>query len=1342
MQGGISMRRWKNYRNKVLSMAVSVSLAVTGLPCHLSGMSQGGVKTALAADTDSDAGDSYGEPEVIRFVDNGSSKNGLLNTKAVDASGKTVDFAKMTGTENALGDGTILSILEKEEKNSGNIDIGEEEDSALTNRTVKRLSAQRSLKGASAATYTSPYITPVRNQGTWGVCWSFAATAAIEANILKNASVYTTDSYTKSNLDLSERHMAWFSHNTFATSTSDLSYGDGDKKNTPAKAYVGGNAVQVAAYLARSSGVAPEAEAVYDTSGAMKGVAETNRYSSVAQMTDWLDLGDYKKDSNSIQTAITTIKKAVEDYGAVQASYYSGSNYLKGTKGTSYYSTQTYTNHAVCIVGWDDTYSASNFKINPGADGAWLVKNSWGDSWGDSGYFWMSYYEKSLSGLVAFKMEDVAKTGRTYCYTGGGRGATCSTGSTSISAANVYRCQENEALNAVGVYTTANNMKVKIEVYRKESAMSSPVDGTLVAQHTVDDAGVAGFHKLNFASELPMLQGQYYSIVVTVSTIDGNPAYMAMESMSGTKSLTGQTYYKLSGGWIDSNSASMNKKNGDWKNACIYAYTSDKDNLDLFDQLSVLISTAKAMDKTTVTAIAGADTWTKMSQEIARAEKILAIKQAAPMKREIREMQRVMSFCCSKNLYSDSGYTTGAGAGGVQIYLNGGSVKTNGVTTNYKTKTVFTQMERVQSWKWLNKSKGYTVKGYYGKYVAAVTTTLSKPELNTNGTLKTTDSAAASIAGVKMSGSKLTITPKQEGDVYVWVLYYPTSVIDQENILAQQTDFAVTKVHVGTAPAAVRLYDNESDNPLDNATVYSSAIVPAGFYTDFYVKGTVGSVANATMRVIDDSDIGYRVTVPAKYAPYITVNQIDLKHFRVSVADNILTLAKSGKNVTVPLSVSCDHNTKKAVFKVLASNSVKKTTVEAADTNTRTETDSNGIFTVKMDASTIAAQTALVKETTELYDSSLAGTDGTKIVRLPGYDEFERSSAAGVKVLCPLSKHQNKVSMAVVKGQPGVYKITAAKGVQPGTEVYFMIYHNLYKMDAGTGFQLVKVVVGNANHNTSMSLVKSDAGSAVFTPGKTQNSLKLESAVQAAQTCTLTETVTLADSSQAGTDESLIYPLPSVDGFEIISGNQAKVTGPLSAAQKKVTMKAISGTAGYKVTAAKGTPEGTEAHFLLYHNTGCYSVISVAVGTPNKVQQISLSCFDGSLATSADSAGDKIVTITLSSAKTAKQTANLQECVVLENPSTAKTDATLTYRLRDQKAFKVALNQSTVSVIGVPTTSQKKVSLVVTDKAALTYRVTAAKGTPDGTVAYFMIYHNYVGAKSGKGYQLVKVTVG
>lgn len=81
------------------------------------------------------------------------------------------------------------------------------------------------------------------------------------------------------------------------------------------------------------------------------------------------------------------------DYGAVFSTICWNSVDFQDKNDTYRYTGSSSANHAITIVGWNDSFDRNRFKQVPSGDGAFIVKNSWGESWGDGGYFYISYYD-------------------------------------------------------------------------------------------------------------------------------------------------------------------------------------------------------------------------------------------------------------------------------------------------------------------------------------------------------------------------------------------------------------------------------------------------------------------------------------------------------------------------------------------------------------------------------------------------------------------------------------------------------------------------------------------------------------------------------------------------------------------------------------------------------------------------------------------------------------------------------------------------------------------------------------------------------------------------------------
>ena len=234
------------------------------------------------------------------------------------------------------------------------------------------------------------YVSEVKDQGQTQTCWAFASNGILESALMKQNHINSPSAY-----DFSENHMRYA-----------LSYQDDNRHGFDRLASGLGNVDMAIAYWSRGvngyNGPVSEANDPFSVTSTMRTDADiSSKQAEDYYVSHVVTLADLPTNYNSAQkqTYINDVKKMVYNYGSVSASYYetSGSGYncnpQEEHENVSYYSNVTSTNHAVCIVGWNDTYQKENFSssFRPPHDGAFLVKNSWGQQWGMSGYFWMSY---------------------------------------------------------------------------------------------------------------------------------------------------------------------------------------------------------------------------------------------------------------------------------------------------------------------------------------------------------------------------------------------------------------------------------------------------------------------------------------------------------------------------------------------------------------------------------------------------------------------------------------------------------------------------------------------------------------------------------------------------------------------------------------------------------------------------------------------------------------------------------------------------------------------------------------------------------------------------------------
>ncbi|MBQ1820200.1 MAG: InlB B-repeat-containing protein [Clostridia bacterium] len=462
--------------------------------------------------------------------------------------------------------------------------------------TYYRLSGREATRDTLPSKYDSRdynYITSVKNQNPYGSCWAHAAMASVESYMIKyGVEVGTTGAAATTSLNLSETQHCFFNYTNAYDAEGMLT---GDKSSCSDGCLdQGGNGEMSAYTLQRWAGSASESVSALAYSKAStvasSGLASQYAYGSNVshvQNSEWIPGSD-----------IEAVKQAIMKYGAGNISYYeSGSAYTYTcTKDTTSQesSSHKWANHAITIVGWDDSIATSRFSPNkPSSAGAWLCKNSWGTGYFSQGYMYISYEDTSvLEGSIFFyDAEPIDNYAHNYQYDGTcnvvcyGKGWPSSSDyyvgfANGTKVANVFTATGSQLLEAVALCNWDEAMTYTVEIYKNPTA-GNPSSGTLMTSQS-GSFTFPGYYTVKLDNPVTLAAGDTFSVVFTQNVAeadeDGNYVHTPYDATfnnsdvvswaSWTHANHGNTsYYKEpNGSWTDC------PDNGDYR---IKAYTND-----------------------------------------------------------------------------------------------------------------------------------------------------------------------------------------------------------------------------------------------------------------------------------------------------------------------------------------------------------------------------------------------------------------------------------------------------------------------------------------------------------------------------------------------------------------------------------------------------------------------------------------------------------------------------------------------------------------------------------------------------------------------------------------------
>ena len=228
--------------------------------------------------------------------------------------------------------------------------------------------------------------------------------------------------------------------------------------------------------------------------------------------------------------------------------------------------------HAVCIVGWDDDYPASNFTKEPPGNGAWIAKNSWGSQtdiipgglvaadgttkdanggdWGivdenglHTGYFYLSYYDAGINSPESFDFDlrenHDQENALQLDYMPAAASEWIHKDKNPVWSANVFTLDKDMRIDevatrfATGFEVPLTGFTITFDIYRLRDGATAPEDGELLASCT-REVSSSGYHRVALDNPVYSKAGDRLAVVVSHrhDYEDGSAKYFATSQIS------------------------------------------------------------------------------------------------------------------------------------------------------------------------------------------------------------------------------------------------------------------------------------------------------------------------------------------------------------------------------------------------------------------------------------------------------------------------------------------------------------------------------------------------------------------------------------------------------------------------------------------------------------------------------------------------------------------------------------------------------------------------------------------------------------------------------------------